>query len=77
MSYQVLARKYRPQKFSDVIGQEHVNLARVLADRGRLEEAEAEYRAVLEARTRVLLPDRPTPWTAAATSPTTRPPGRG
>jgi DNA polymerase-3 subunit gamma/tau len=26
MSYQVLARKYRPQKFSDVIGQEHVTL---------------------------------------------------
>src|SRR5215469_4908524 len=24
MSYQVLARKYRPQKFADVIGQEHV-----------------------------------------------------
>src|SRR5690348_14334518 len=24
MSYQVLARKYRPQRFSDVIGQEHV-----------------------------------------------------
>jgi len=24
MSYTVLARKYRPQKFSDVIGQEHV-----------------------------------------------------
>ncbi len=24
MSYQVLARKYRPQKFSDVIGQEHI-----------------------------------------------------
>src|SRR6202158_3850233 len=24
MSYQVLARKYRPQKFSDVIGQQHV-----------------------------------------------------
>ena len=24
MSYQVLARKYRPQKFSKVIGQEHV-----------------------------------------------------
>src|SRR5437867_8642620 len=23
MSYQVLARKYRPQKFSEVIGQEH------------------------------------------------------
>ena len=24
MAYQVLARKYRPQRFSDVIGQEHV-----------------------------------------------------
>src|SRR5579884_1082068 len=24
MSYQVLARKYRPQNFSDVIGQDHV-----------------------------------------------------
>jgi DNA polymerase-3 subunit gamma/tau len=24
MSYQVLARKYRPQNFSEVIGQEHV-----------------------------------------------------
>src|SRR6476620_3274375 len=24
MSYQVIARKYRPQRFSDVIGQEHV-----------------------------------------------------
>src|SRR5258708_16796479 len=24
MSYQVLARKYRPQRFSEVIGQEHV-----------------------------------------------------
>ena len=24
MSYTVLARKYRPQKFSDVIGQDHV-----------------------------------------------------
>ena len=24
MSYQVLARKYRPQKFSEVIGQDHV-----------------------------------------------------
>jgi DNA polymerase-3 subunit gamma/tau len=24
MSYQVIARKYRPQKFSDVVGQEHV-----------------------------------------------------
>ena len=24
MSYQVLARKYRPQRFADVIGQEHV-----------------------------------------------------
>src|SRR5215467_7064541 len=26
MSYQVLARKYRPQKFSEVIGQEHVTV---------------------------------------------------
>src|SRR5882724_11643854 len=24
MSYQVIARKYRPQKFADVVGQEHV-----------------------------------------------------
>src|SRR6266702_1959093 len=24
MSYQVIARKYRPQRFNDVIGQEHV-----------------------------------------------------
>ena len=24
MSYQVIARKYRPQKFEDVVGQEHV-----------------------------------------------------
>ena len=24
MAYQVLARKYRPQRFSEVIGQEHV-----------------------------------------------------
>src|SRR5207244_1701023 len=26
MSYQVIARKYRPQRFSDVVGQEHVTL---------------------------------------------------
>src|ERR1700745_3437968 len=25
MSYQVIARKYRPQRFSDVVGQEHVS----------------------------------------------------
>ena len=24
MAYQVLARKYRPQRFSDVVGQDHV-----------------------------------------------------
>ena len=24
MSYQVIARKYRPQRFGDVVGQEHV-----------------------------------------------------
>lgn len=27
MSYLVLARKYRPQKFSDIVGQEHITLA--------------------------------------------------
>src|SRR5271155_5052420 len=26
MSYQVIARKYRPQRFEDVVGQEHVTL---------------------------------------------------
>ena len=25
MSYQVIARKYRPQRFSDVVGQDHVS----------------------------------------------------
>ena len=35
------------------------NLAVVLRDLGRLEEAEAEHRAVLEARTRVLGADHP------------------
>ena len=25
MSYQVIARKYRPQRFADVVGQEHVS----------------------------------------------------
>ena len=24
MSYQAIARKYRPQRFADVVGQEHV-----------------------------------------------------
>ena len=35
------------------------NLALVLRDLGRLDEAEAEHRAVLETRTRVLGPDHP------------------
>ncbi len=36
MSYQVLARKYRPQKFSEVIGQEHVTRTLTNAiERGR------------------------------------------
>ncbi len=36
MSYQVLARKYRPQKFSEVIGQEHVTRTlRNAIERGR------------------------------------------
>ena len=63
-------RKTYHAKASDpAIGPDHPdtldsrsNLARVLAtraDRARLEEAEAEYRAVLEARTRVLGPDHP------------------
>ncbi|SVA84362.1 uncharacterized protein METZ01_LOCUS137216, partial [marine metagenome] len=25
VSYQVIARKYRPQRFSDVVGQDHVS----------------------------------------------------
>src|SRR5229473_1227737 len=35
MSYQVIARKYRPQRFSDVVGQEHVTqtLARAIAQK--------------------------------------------
>jgi len=37
MSYQVLARKYRPQKFSEVIGQEHVTRTLKNAiERGRI-----------------------------------------
>jgi DNA polymerase-3 subunit gamma/tau len=37
MSYQVLARKYRPQKFSEVIGQEHVTRTLKNAiDQGRI-----------------------------------------
>ena len=35
------------------------NLAHVLYEQERLEEAEAEHRAVLEIRTRVLGPDHP------------------
>ena len=31
MSYQVIARKYRPQRFSDVVGQEHVTQTLSLA----------------------------------------------
>src|SRR5271170_3741714 len=35
MSYQVIARKYRPQRFADVIGQEHVTqtLANAIAQK--------------------------------------------
>jgi len=37
MSYQVLARKYRPQKFAEVIGQEHVTLTlRNALEQGRI-----------------------------------------
>src|SRR5438552_11168590 len=40
MSYQVIARKYRPQKFADVVGQEHVTqtLSNAIAQ-GRLAHA--------------------------------------
>lgn len=40
MSYQVIARKYRPQRFADVVGQEHVTqtLANAIA-RGRIAHA--------------------------------------
>src|SRR4026209_1277866 len=35
MAYQVIARKYRPQRFSDVVGQEHVTqtLSRAIAQK--------------------------------------------
>ena len=35
MSYQVIARKYRPQRFADVVGQEHVTqtLANAIAQK--------------------------------------------
>jgi DNA polymerase-3 subunit gamma/tau len=40
MSYQVIARKYRPQRFADVVGQEHVSttLANAIAG-GRIAHA--------------------------------------
>jgi DNA polymerase-3 subunit gamma/tau len=40
MSYQVIARKYRPQRFADVVGQEHVTttLANAIAS-GRIAHA--------------------------------------
>ena len=40
MAYQVIARKYRPQRFSDVVGQEHVTrtLAQAIAQ-GRIAHA--------------------------------------
>ena len=40
MSYQVIARKYRPQRFADVVGQDHVTqtLANAIA-RGRIAHA--------------------------------------
>jgi len=40
MSYQVIARKYRPQRFADVVGQEHVTQTLVNAiDAGRIAHA--------------------------------------
>jgi DNA polymerase-3 subunit gamma/tau len=40
MSYQVLARKWRPRKFSELVGQEHVVRALTNAlDSGRMHHA--------------------------------------
>ncbi|MCP1367823.1 hypothetical protein BIS06_21650, partial [Halomonas sp. BBD48] len=40
MSYQVLARKWRPRTFHELVGQEHVQRALVNAlDQGRLHHA--------------------------------------
>ena len=46
MSYQVLARKYRPQKFSEVIGQDHVTrtLKNAIEQRLRLEAEGVRFR---------------------------------
>ena len=47
MSYQVLARKYRPQKFSEVIGQEHVTQTLKNAiEQGRTAHGGGHYRVV-------------------------------
>ena len=46
MSYTVLARKYRPQSFDELVGQEHVakTIANAIAQ-GRVAHARARVRA--------------------------------
>ena len=75
MAYQVLARKYRPQRFADVVGQDHVTvtLANALAQdriahgyifgghRGIGKTTIARIRAMsLNCRNPIGSPDRPT-----------------
>src|ERR1700744_5909528 len=76
MSYQVLARKYRPQKFSEVIGQDHVTVTLMNAltqnriahgyifsgHRGIGKTTIARILAMaLNCRTAIGSPERPTP----------------
>src|ERR1700728_5082555 len=76
MAYQVLARKYRPQKFADVAGQEHVTRTLVNAlEQGRIAHGYifSGHRGIgkttiarilamaLNCRTAVGTPERPTP----------------
>ena len=46
MSYQVIARKYRPQRFADVVGQEHVTqtLANAIAQKRIAEASDLKVR---------------------------------
>jgi DNA polymerase-3 subunit gamma/tau len=76
MAYQVLARKYRPQRFSDVVGQEHVTRTLLNAlEQGRIAHGYifSGHRGIgkttiarilamaLNCRTAIGLPERPTP----------------
>ncbi|HEX3436707.1 MAG TPA: DNA polymerase III subunit gamma/tau [Pseudacidobacterium sp.] len=76
MAYQVLARKYRPQRFSDVVGQEHVTRTLLNAlEQGRIAHGYifSGHRGIgkttiarilamaLNCRTEIGTPQRPTP----------------